>query len=161
MEITAAQVKELRENRGFSVNEVMRTVSTAVNKKNKEQTPQVEGDIDRQFLGTSDSRQKFSIPILKVEKVGSDTMLTIEAGKIVGALQGGLVGIYKDTAVEFTGETDRIAVGKIMDSFNLLLKFWSPARKFHRSQRLFSQRLFLQIKNEKSELTQPALIRDH
>ncbi len=120
--LTYYLVKELRENRGISYRELMRAVSTAVNKKNKDQTPQVEGDIDRQFLGTSESRQKLSIPILKVEKVGNDTILTIEAGKIVGALPGGLIGIYKDSAVQYTGETDRIAVGKIIDSLNFTSK---------------------------------------
>lgn len=116
--LTYYLVKELRENRGVSINELMRSVSTAVNKKNKEQTPQVEGDIQRQFLGTKESRQKRSIPIQKIEKKSDKTIVTIGAGKIVGALPGGVVGFYKESAALPSGDTDRIEVGKIIKSLN-------------------------------------------
>ena len=112
----------LRANPGATYRELMRTVSTAVNHKNKEQTPQVEGDIDRAFLGSKESRGKRSIPITKIEKTGADTILTIEAGKIVGALPGGSVGIYKETATQLAGDADRIGVGKIIESGNFTSK---------------------------------------
>lgn len=127
--LTYYLVKELRENRGLPLGDLMRSVSTAVVKKNKEQTPQIEGDVERQFLGTKETRQKRSIRIQKIEKVGDETFITIEAGKIVGALPGGVIGIYKETAPVLAGETDRLAVGKIVESYNYTskVKVSSPA----------------------------------
>jgi len=115
-------VQKLRENRGLSYRELMQLVSTAVNKASPDQTPQVEGDVERAFLGSKESRGKRSIPIMKIEKEGGDTILTIEAGRIVGALPGGAIGIYSENAAELTGERDRLAVGTIVESLNFTSK---------------------------------------
>lgn len=120
--LTYFLVQQLRQNQGISYRELMQMVSTAVTKKNPDQTPQVEGDIDRAFLGSKESRGRRAIPIQKIEKTGNATILTIEAGRIVGALPGGAVGIYSENAAQLAGEQDRIAVGVITDSLNFTSK---------------------------------------
>ncbi len=128
--LTYYLAQQLRENRGLTYRELMQLVSTAVNKKNPDQTPQAEGDVDRAFLGTKESRNKRAIAVKKVEKETveengkqvTNSILTIEAGRIVGALPGGSVGIYAENAAQLAGDADRLAVGRIFETSNYTSK---------------------------------------
>ena len=53
---------------------------------------------------------KNTVDIRAVKKEGGNTILTIDAGKIVGAYPGGAVAIYKSA-----GDTERFAVGEIIE----------------------------------------------
>ncbi len=128
--LTYNLVQTLQQNRGMTYRELMQLVSAAVTKQNPDQTPQVEGDVDRAFLGSKESRNKRSIAIRKIEpetvneggKTVTNSILTIEAGRIVGALPGGSVGIYGEKALQLTGDADRIATGRIFESGNYTSK---------------------------------------
>lgn len=120
--LTYYLVQELRQNRAVSYRDLMAAVSTAVTKKNPTQTPQIEGDVDRAFLGSKASRNKRGIKILKSDKEGKDTILTIEAGRITGALPDVTVGVYGENAVQLVGDENRIAAGRIESSDNFTAK---------------------------------------
>lgn len=120
--LTYYLVQELRQNRAVSYRDLMAAVSTAVTKKNPTQTPQIEGDVDRTFLGSKASRNKRGIKILKSVKEGKDTILTIEAGRIIGALPDVTVGVYGENAVQLVGDENRIAAGRIESSDNFTAK---------------------------------------
>ncbi len=108
--LTYYLVQTLREMPGATYRDVMKRVGAAVQKRNSEQHPQVEGDVNRSVFGAAISGGKNTIDILKVKKDDKATILTIAAGKIVGAFPGGVVSIYKQA-----GDAERLAVGEIIE----------------------------------------------
>ena len=100
----------LREMPGATYRDVMKRVNTAVQKRNSDQHPQVEGDVDRPIFGAAVSGGRRTIDILTVKKEDKTNILTIDAGKIVGAYPGGAVAIYKNA-----GDAERFAVGEIIE----------------------------------------------
>ena len=117
--LTYFLVQTLRETPDATYRDVMKRVGAAVQKKNSDQNPQVEGDIDRIMFGSPQTRGKMGILINDVktqesEKDGKkikETILNIEAGKIVGAYPGGTVAIYKQV-----GDAEPLAIGEIIES---------------------------------------------
>jgi hypothetical protein len=128
--LTYYLVQTALQNIGLTYRELMQLVSTAVNRANPLQTPQIEGDVDRTFLGTKASRNKRPIPLsdVKIEKAAEgerileNSILTIGAGRVVGALPGGSVGIFPSKSNRLADDTDRIATGKIVESGNYVSK---------------------------------------
>ncbi len=117
--LTYFLVQTLRETPDATYREVLKRVNAAVQKKNSDQHPQVEGDLDRVMFGSAQTRGKMGILISdlktrEIEKEGKkikETILTIEAGKIVGAYPGGVVAIYRQI-----GDPEPIAVGQITEA---------------------------------------------
>lgn len=117
--LTYFLVQTLRKTPDATYGDVMKKVSAAVQQKNADQSPQVEGDVNRRMFKTSKSRDLRGVLIkdsktkeVEIEgKKVKETTLTIEAGKIVGALQGGDVGIYRQI-----GDTEPIAIGEIVEA---------------------------------------------
>jgi hypothetical protein len=95
--LTFYLAQELRATPDATYRDVMQRVKTAVTKQNENQHPQAEGDIDRAFLGSSQTRGRTPI-LLKSEprKEGADSIFTIDAGKILGAYLGGTVAVYRE-----------------------------------------------------------------
>lgn len=108
--LTYFLTQTLRETPGASYRDVMKTVKAAVQKRNPEQHPQIEGDVDRAVFGAAVSGKRKTIDILNAKKSGEATVLTIAAGKIVGAFPGGAVSIYQKP-----GDADPFAVGEIVE----------------------------------------------
>lgn len=112
-------VQTLRENPDTTYRDAMKKVQMAVQKRTSAQTPQVEGDIDRVMFGSTETRARTGILINnvrteEVERDGKkvkDSLLTIEAGKIVGAYPGGAVAIYKKI-----GDAEMLGVGEIVEA---------------------------------------------
>lgn len=120
-------VQTLRENPDTTYREAMKRVQTAVQKRNSAQTPQVEGDVDRALFGSTQTRGRRGISIKNIKtqetvvdgKKIKETLLTIEAGKIVGAFPGGAAAFYKRI-----GDAEKLAVGEIVeaDDFSATVK---------------------------------------
>lgn len=113
--LTYYLVQELRNTPDATYSDVMQRVKSAVTKKNSAQHPQAEGDIERVFLGSKESRGRKAIAVKESKKDGKDTLFTIDAGRIVGAFPGGTVAIYDSKARELAGNTDFIGSGMIIE----------------------------------------------
>ena len=130
-------VHQLRQNPGATYREIVGLIRNAVTAAGENQTPQVEGDVDRPVFGSSGSRGKRAIAIKcknldlgavcseEIKKSDADgTQYTVrkiemDVGQIVGARVGGPVVLYSPKAKELTGDVDKIASGTITyaDSF--------------------------------------------
>ncbi len=105
--LTFSLVHLLRLNPNMTYREAMRQVQAKVISLDKNQTPQVEGDIDRQIFGSSATRQK-SVPIfiedVKVVKKNINTdkpedivevnEIKMKVGSIVGAGSGAAIAVF-------------------------------------------------------------------
>lgn len=108
--LTYYLVQTLREMPNADYFTVMKRVKAAVQKQSPDQHPQVEGDVNRVIFGAAVSGGNNTINVLAVKKEGKNSILTINAGKIVGAYPGGAVAIYKKA-----GDAERHAVGEIIE----------------------------------------------
>lgn len=113
--LTYYLVQELRNTPDATYRDVMQRVKMAVTKKNSDQHPQVEGDIDRVFFGSKESRGRRAIAIKEIKKEGRGSIFTIESGRITGAYPGGTVAIYSPKARELSGNTDLLGSGTIVE----------------------------------------------
>lgn len=130
-------VHQLRQNPGATYREIVGLIRNAVTAAGENQTPQVEGDVDRPVFGASVSRGKRAIAI-KCKNIETGTIcseeikksnedgseysvrkIQMDVGHIVGARVGGPVVLYSPKAKELTGDADKIASGTITysDSF--------------------------------------------
>src|SRR5262249_19931128 len=108
--LTAALVDVLRKAPpDITYRELWETVANAVTQKQPGQHPQIEGDLDRVFLGGAAER---SDPFVKVTKV-TDKTATIEAGKAQGVNKDGAIAFYKSSAMRLTGESDLLVKGTV------------------------------------------------
>ncbi len=104
--LTFSLVHLLRRNPNMTYREMMREVQAKVVSMNKNQTPQVEGDIDRQIFGSSATRQRTPIFIKEVklvkkniDKEKPDEMVEVneikmDVGAIVGAGNGAAIAVF-------------------------------------------------------------------
>lgn len=123
--LTYSLVHLLRRSPNLTYREAMRQVQTQVMGMGKSQTPQVEGDIDRQIFGSSDTRKETPIFIESakvVEKnidkefpqtIAKVSEITMKVGSIVGAGNGAtFVVLGKKKGSEVIG---KIGSGIIID----------------------------------------------
>ena len=123
--LTYHLVQALREMPEADYFTVMKRVKAAVQKQNSDQHPQVEGDVNRVVFGAAVSGGNNAINVLEVEKDGKNSLLKINAGKMVGAYPGGAVAVYKKA-----GDAERLAVGEIIeptDDFTATVKVLETA----------------------------------
>lgn len=100
--LTYSMVHLLRQNPDITYREMIKAVQNKVTAMQKNQTPQVEGDIDRKMFGTAQTRGKTPIFIGKSELVtreidGAKTDLfevSMDVGTIVGMGNGAAVAVF-------------------------------------------------------------------
>ncbi|MCY7374837.1 MAG: caspase family protein, partial [Pyrinomonadaceae bacterium] len=129
--LTFYLIQTLRRNPSATYNQVMQTVRKAVQTENPQQIPQIEGDIDRpvfNIAADSGARPK-SIPFENL----ADKKIKLQAGKIVGAFEGGIVAVYSKDAMKLQGDDERIGSGtiEIADDFTstVQISFKNPNLK--------------------------------
>lgn len=133
--LTFYLVKQLKENPGGSYSDIMTVVKKAVTGKNPAQEPQLEGDVYRPVFNIApDNGKRLNRKAIKFESTGEvvtekDTnkklfTIKMDAGKVVGALEGGIIAIYSKDALSLTGESERIGNGTITkaDDFTSTVK---------------------------------------
>jgi hypothetical protein len=109
--LTVALVDALRKaGPDITYRELWETVADAVTQKQPGQHPQIEGDLDRVFLGGAADRCD---PFVKVKNV-ADKTVTIEAGKVQGVNPDAAIAFYRGSAMKLTGDKDLIAKGEVV-----------------------------------------------
>ena len=118
-------VNLLKDNPGISYGDLIRLIRNAIG-TSRNQTPQVEGAIDRTIFGTRQSAGLRALS-LKCRGTGAATVCTqkpakaadaavrrieIDAGNIVGAKEGGPIAIYAANATQLTGEEISSLLGR-------------------------------------------------
>ncbi len=111
--LTFYLIQELRQNPNATYGEAMRTVQKAVRLKNPEQVPQFEGDVDRPVFNLTAARNTKSRPKSIAFERLADKKIKLEAGKIVGAFEGGIIAVYSKDAMKLSGEDERLGSGTI------------------------------------------------
>lgn len=110
--LTFYLIQELRRNPSANYRNVMQTVQKAVRLKNPEQIPQYEGDIDRPVFNITAGGGRLRPKSISFENL-KDKKIKLDAGKIVGAFEGGIVAVYSKDAMKLAGEAERLGSGTI------------------------------------------------
>lgn len=122
--LTFYLTQTLRLNPSASYRDVMQIVQNAVQMKNPQQKPQYEGDVDRPFFNIATRGGATARPkSIKFENL-ADKKIKLDAGKILGAMEGGIVAVYSRDAMRLAGENERIGSGtiEIADDFSSTVK---------------------------------------
>lgn len=101
----------LQRNPNATYREIMRDVASAVTSK-MNQTPQVEGDIDRLMFGVAADRE--DPPISFVGNVAGKT-ITIGAGAAQGLREGTFLAIYGPKVKKLTGDTGKLVNARVTE----------------------------------------------
>ncbi len=103
-------------SKDLTYRELWSRVASAVNKFASSQNPQIEGDLDRQFLKGAGNRSDsyFNVKNVKKEEDGKVTV-DIDAGSLLGVEKGGLIAFYKKEATKLSGNENLITIGDVTE----------------------------------------------
>ncbi|HEX7312594.1 MAG TPA: caspase family protein [Pyrinomonadaceae bacterium] len=108
--LTFNLLRELRRTPVATYRDLMRRVATAMSHDVGHQIPQVDGDIDRLFLGGLG--RTFEVKA----SASSPTQITLQGGYRQGLSEGVRVAVYKPHAKSLAGYKDRLAEGVVVSA---------------------------------------------